>query len=130
MKGVYVLLIKCNQPQRIKIGKLGDIEFMPGYYVYVGSALNNLEKRVERHRSPKKKIFWHIDYLLEKGEIINVFQKENSRKLECVIAEKLSQRLQSVPKFGCSDCRCGSHLFYFEDKKVLENMIMDIIDYC
>jgi len=111
----------------IKVGKLGIIDFHPGFYAYVGSAQNNLEKRIERHLRVKKKIYWHIDYLLEKAEILNVFQVESIQKLECIIAEKLSKQFQSVPKFGSSDCRCMSHLFYHDSRKVLEDMIMETI---
>ena len=128
MKGSYILLIKVQHQQRIKIGKTGIIEFMPVYYAYVGSAMNNLEKRIQRHLSPKKKMFWHIDYLLENAEVLNVFRVESPRKLECVIAETLSGRLLSVPGFGCSDCGCKSHLFYSENKAFIENSIHDAIE--
>lgn len=128
MKGSYVLLIKVELLQNIKVGRLGIIDFRHGFYAYVGSSLNNLEKRIERHFRTKKRIFWHIDYLLEKAEILNVFQVESPQKLECAIAKKLLKQLQSVPNFGSSDCRCRSHLFYHEDKKVLKDLILDAID--
>ena len=128
MKGSYVLLIKVELLQDIKVGRLGIIDFRSGFYAYVGSAQNNLEKRIERHLRTKKRIFWHIDYLLEKAEILDIFQVESPQKLECAIAEKLSKQFQSVPNFGSSDCRCGSHLFYHESRKVLEDIIMENID--
>ena len=128
MKGSYILLIRIKHRQRIKIGKLGIIEFMPGYYAYAGSALNNLEKRIQRHLSPEKKIFWHIDYLLENAEVLNVFRVKSSSKLECIIAGTLSRRLQSVTGFGCSDCRCKSHLFYYADRIFVENSIRNAIE--
>jgi sugar fermentation stimulation protein A len=36
------------------------------------------------------------------------------RNLECDLAKEL-ERLggKATPLFGCSDCRCGSHLYYF-----------------
>ena len=128
MKGSYILLIKVDLMHNIKVGKLGIIDFMPGFYAYVGSAQNNLEKRIERHLRKKKRIFWHIDYLLEKAEILDIFQVESPQKLECAIAEKLSKQFQSVPNFGSSDCRCGSHLFYHESRKVLKDIIVENID--
>ena len=128
MKGSYILLIRIKHRQRIKIGKLGIIEFMPGYYAYAGSALNNLEKRIQRHLSAEKKIFWHIDYLLENAEIINVFRVKSSRRLECIFAEILSRCLQHVHGFGCSDCRCKSHLFYYADRIFVENSIREATD--
>ena len=128
MKGSYVLLVKNDRLHTITVGKMGSIEFGSGFYAYVGSAMNNLEKRILRHCSPKKKLFWHIDYLLEKTEVVKVFHVESSRKTECALAEKLSDRLQSIPKFGCSDCRCGSHLFYHEDGNILKGVILESID--
>jgi Uri superfamily endonuclease len=33
------------------------------------------------------------------------------------------QALLSVPRFGCSDCRCTSHLFFSGDKKYLRKTV-------
>jgi Uri superfamily endonuclease len=49
MNGTYVLVINVDRPHTIKIGKLGYLKLLEGYYAYVGSELNNLGKRVERH---------------------------------------------------------------------------------
>ncbi len=115
MKGSYVLLIRVENPVEIKVGKLGRIKFRQGYYAYVGSAMNSIEARVARHlRKNNKKLFWHIDYLLanEYAEIVSVLIRESEQKEECKIAQKLAEKFEAVPRFGCSDCRCGSHLFY------------------
>jgi Uri superfamily endonuclease len=57
MKGTYILLIKLLKNQAIAIGKLGNLTFENGYYAYIGSALNGLENRIDRHlKSNKKKI--------------------------------------------------------------------------
>ncbi len=37
--------------------------FEKGYYVYVGSALGTLSRRVHRHELKNKKLHWHIDYI-------------------------------------------------------------------
>lgn len=63
MKGCYCLVIKNDETTKIKIGKLGRLDFKKGYYVYVGSAMNRLESRLKRHLSNKKKMHWHVDYL-------------------------------------------------------------------
>ncbi|MBN1293511.1 MAG: GIY-YIG nuclease family protein [Candidatus Latescibacteria bacterium] len=127
MKGSYILLIRVKSPQNIKVGRLGTIRFDPGFYAYVGSALNNLEKRIERHKRSEKKLFWHIDYLLQHANIIEVFRIERTCKLECKIAQNLSQNTQHIPKFGCSDCSCKSHLFYHKDEKLMRKVIEDAI---
>lgn len=51
----YCLLIELKSAQKIKVGKLGVFEFPQGYYIYTGSAMNNLNARIARHFSKKKK---------------------------------------------------------------------------
>lgn len=53
MDGVYVLLIWVKRKRKIRIGKLGPLEFARGFYFYVGRALNGLEKRIKRHIEEK-----------------------------------------------------------------------------
>ena len=118
MKGCYILLIKLDKDLSIDIGKLGNIDFKKGFYVYVGSAMNNLEPRIERHLIKEKKFHWHIDYLLEKAKIINVYCKEGNIREECKIAKTLNQHISFIPNFGCSDCLCKSHLFYGDINKI------------
>ncbi len=73
MKGTYLLLIKLPSDVNIQVGKRGLIHFSSGWYVYVGSALRGIERRVARHCSHNKKMHWHIDYLLESVSIVDVF---------------------------------------------------------
>lgn len=112
MKGTYTLLLENTAPIKIQIGKLGKIEFEEGSYAYVGSALNSLEARIERHLSDEKKLHWHIDYLLKRVQIKDVLYAEGKRKKECDIAESLAGSFTSIKGFGSSDCDCESHLFY------------------
>ena len=113
MKGSYCLIIKVKKGEEIGIGKLGLIHFKPGYYVYVGSAMNGLEKRINRHIRQNKKLFWHIDYLLanKNVEIVDVKKRESDFKEECKIASRMNDKW--IKGFGSSDCKCESHLFYF-----------------
>ncbi|MEM2423409.1 MAG: GIY-YIG nuclease family protein [Candidatus Bathyarchaeia archaeon] len=112
-QGVYVLVIFIEEPRMIKVGSLGNLMFENGIYAYVGSAQNSLEKRVLRHLNRGKKIFWHIDYLLnnEHVKIINVLYKIAPKCEECRIAEIMSGVYRPVQGFGSSDCNCKSHLF-------------------
>ena len=116
MKGTYCLLINLNKDMNIDIGKLGNIFFPRGFYIYVGSALNNMEKRIQRHtQKTGKKMHWHIDYFLQHATITGTVQIETEKKLECTIAYLLSilPTSREIPHFGSSDCRCKSHLFHF-----------------
>lgn len=118
MKGCYCLIINLNESQKIRIGKkLGKIKFKRGYYVYVGSAMNSLESRIKRHLSDEKKMHWHVDYLLKKAKISDVIYNESAKKVECELSQYISTKSEGIQDFGCSDCECESHLYYFKTKK-------------
>lgn len=119
MKGTYILIIELKEGKIIEVGKLGKIFFKKGFYVYVGSAFNGLEQRIDRHLRKNKKIHWHIDYFLNFSEIKMVLFKESKIKQECKIAAMLGKQLVSIAGFGCSDCTCDSHLFYGSNKKII-----------
>jgi len=123
MKGIYCLKIKCKNSIKIKVGKLGDINFKAGSYLYIGSAANGIESRVLRHLGKDKKIFWHIDYLLSDKdvEVKYVYFLNSSWKIECDISRELSFITLPVKGFGSSDCKCKSHLFLFS-KDILNSV--------
>lgn len=57
MKGCYCLIIYVKRKSQIKVGKkLGVIEFKKGIYVYIWSAMNSLESRLNRHKRQQKTI--------------------------------------------------------------------------
>jgi len=122
MKGSYILLIELKNDTTIRIGKLGKRQFDKGCYLYVGSALNSLEQRINRHLRSDKKLYWHIDYLLKHAKISSVFYRESDNREECVIAKALNENLSPVIGFGCSDCKCNSHLFYGFKKEILSSI--------
>jgi Uri superfamily endonuclease len=121
LKGIYVLIIQVDRDINVNVGALGMIPFTKGLYAYVGSAQANLEQRVKRHFRSKKRLFWHIDYLLanEAAKIIKVLHKQADKTEECRTAIALSERNQPIAGFGCSDCNCKSHLFRIDDYKFL-----------
>ena len=123
----YCLIIQLDKNSTIKVGKLGEMDFKKGYYVYVGSALNSIDSRVQRHLSKEKKLFWHIDYLLNSpnSNVEEVILERSPEKWECNVAVEISKKGVSTDRFGCSDCKCSSHLFYFESKKDAEDTCLD-----
>ncbi len=112
-KGIYCLVIDVDRDINPKVGALGRIRLKKGVYAYVGSAQNNLQKRIQRHLSKHKKIRWHIDYLLASPNvrIRKAMFRKGGKDLECRTACFLSEVAEPVPCFGCSDCSCSSHLF-------------------
>jgi len=112
MKGSYMLIIEVEKDKVLGIGKLGGIAFKKGYYAYVGSTLGGLEARVMRHKRKEKRLHWHIDHLLLNASVVGAICIESDERLECPLALRLGKTFHSVPSFGCSDCKCPSHLFY------------------
>jgi Uri superfamily endonuclease len=110
-----------NENQRIRVGKLKQAEFAPGIYLYIGSARNGLGRRLARHLRKEKKVFWHIDYFLQKARIKEIWVR-NDYFEECQILSEVKTSLKNscflLKKFGSSDCRCPSHLIYLPDNEV------------
>jgi len=106
----YQLIIELRRPEHVAVGRLGEVSFPIGRYVYTGSARRGVEARVRRHLSPQKRLHWHIDYLLASPRArvveIRTFSDE-----ECVVNRRTRGDIV-VPGFGASDCHagCGAHL--------------------
>lgn len=130
--GVYLLEILLHKSREIEIGARGRFEFPAGYYYYCGSAQRNLKARIDRHRSQSKKLYWHIDYLLQKADLIDFYTWDSGRSGECKLASYLQNNINGniiVKGFGASDCDCKSHLFYFKEavrNKVFKDCILDL----
>jgi len=112
--GSYMVVLQVPEEKNAYIGALGTITFVPGYYVYVGSAKRNLAARLARHRRVRKKMHWHLDYLRPITIVTATIPIRTADDLE----HRLSHRLEDIAErhidhFGCTDCGCPSHLFYF-----------------
>lgn len=129
MKGIYCLIVSVFHNKKIQVGALGIIEFPVGTYIYVGSALNGLDARINRHirinsGGAKVKSHWHIDYLLREDGvgIDEVWVRETEKREECDLVKAVSRVGLSIRGFGCSDCRCVSHLFKVENIEFLKQL--------
>jgi sugar fermentation stimulation protein A len=114
-KGCYQLLIHLARCRYIRIGRLGVFSFPRGWYIYTGSALCGLDGRIARHLRRAKKLFWHIDYLLQHAQIVSVTAFETTSGLECRLSREALARPGArviAPRFGSSDCNCAAHLVY------------------
>jgi len=108
----YQLRIEVAQPLRCAVGRLGELDFPAGRYVYSGSAKRGLEARIARHLRRQKRLRWHIDYLLD-APGVRVIGVVRSRRGECALNRATRGRVLAAG-FGASDCRagCGAHLKY------------------
>lgn len=126
LKGIYVLIIQIKNGVNCGIGALGELNFQQGLYAYVGSAQNNLELRVKRHQRKEKHLFWHIDYLLsnEASKVIAVYYSAGKKAEECIVSNMIeTSGALPIRGFGCSDCRCKSHLFRIENFHFLDKCL-------
>jgi sugar fermentation stimulation protein A len=129
-RGSYVVVLRLKRNRCIEIGSLGKVSLAKGYYLYVGSAMRGLGKRIQRHRGRRKKLFWHIDYLRNHAEFCAALPVRSSVPLECEMAgavRKISE--WSVPRFGSSDCSCESHLFGLAENPINNPTFVDRLQY-
>jgi sugar fermentation stimulation protein A len=117
--GTYLLLLRLAAPTELQVGRLGRLELPPGWYVYIGSALGGLGPRLRRHARRGKVLHWHVDALREAAELVAVAFRVGRERLECAAAARvaaLAGARAPAPRFGASDCRCATHLVYFESE--------------
>ena len=128
-KGSYLLVLENSADVTLTVGKLGDIHFPAGCYVYVGSALNSLDSRIKRHQRKRKKCFWHIDYIASTVmQIKKVYPIRRPERMESQLAQVLGHISDGAIKgFGASDAPDGSHLFYFRTSPLRKRKFIEII---
>ena len=119
-KGIYCLVFR-NPACTVSVGALGELSFRAGWHVYVGSALGSGGlKRLERHvrlsAARDKTPQWHVDHLLTNPDfsLTCTVSAPTQDRLECSLARTLGGT--GVPGFGCSDCSCGTHLFFRKEE--------------
>ncbi|MGC9349547.1 MAG: GIY-YIG nuclease family protein [Anaerolineae bacterium] len=118
--GTYGLGLTLAAPTHCTVGALGTWRFPAGHYIYVGSAWGpgGLRARVSRHLRGTGTTRWHIDYLRAYAQPAALWLAPDAH-LECVWAQHLAAHPDAqiiAPRFGASDCRCPSHLFYLENQ--------------
>jgi Uri superfamily endonuclease len=122
------LVLRLKRSTTIDVGRLGRVRFSAGWYAYAGSARGpgGLAARISRHlRSPKPQR-WHVDYLREHAQPVQIWYALGARKRECAWVQALSGLPgASVPvrRFGASDCRCPAHLVHFAASPDLEAFV-------
>jgi sugar fermentation stimulation protein A len=129
-RGSYLLILNLKRNRKIGVGKLGKVRFRKGFYIYVGSAMANLSKRMERHRRLRKKHHWHIDELRARAEFHSIFAIRSSERLECEVARGMSQIAEwSIPGFGSADCSCETHLFAMAANPIQSEDFQKLLQY-
>ena len=114
--GTYALVLQSHSAVKVRVGRLSRIDLAPGYYIYVGSAFGpgGVRARVSRHLRTDKPKHWHIDYLREFAIPLSAWVSYEPKRLEHQWAQQFYEmsEMTAIQGFGCSDCRCYSHLFH------------------
>jgi Uri superfamily endonuclease len=112
--GLYVIIMSLRKPVKARVGALGMVMFERGNYLYIGSAMRFLAKRVARHKKRTKPLRWHIDYFRKvsrwEGSLSFIGHSE-----ECELARLAQKAVEgniAYSRFGSSDCRCPGHLIH------------------
>lgn len=111
--GAYAILFRLDE--RVAFSRRpGPHIFMPGGYIYAGSAYGpgGLRARIGRHLRPGKPLHWHIDHLTATAAAMWAVAVEGGE--ECAIVRSLTRSGLFTPAlrgFGATDCpRCPAHL--------------------
>lgn len=120
-KGTYVLVMQALSPCVVEAGRLGCRELPTGWYLYVGSAfgVGGVAARCSRHARTDKPLRWHVDYLRRRLELAEIWVSCGPGRLEhhwASLLEDCGELSNAWPRFGASDCRCTSHLWYCPDR--------------
>ena len=114
--GTYALILQCYASKAIQVGRWGQLDLQPGYYIYVGSAFGagGVRARVSRHLRTEARKHWHIDFLRAHVRPVEARISYEAEHLEHEWAGILLNMPGMTPirGFGCSDCKCYSHLFF------------------
>lgn len=113
--GTYALILRCTGRASVTVGRWGEIRLETGFYTYVGSAFGSggVKARVLRHCRSNMRKHWHIDYIREFVHPIGAWYSHQPQRLEHDWATIIASLpgVTAIEGFGCTDCRCHSHLF-------------------
>ena len=115
--GTYALVLSSTADRIIRIGRLGRTQTHSGFYVYVGSAFGpgGVRARVGHHQIRSVRPHWHIDFLRACTTLEQVWYSYDLVPREHHWARLLRRGASAcVEGFGCSDCKCESHLYFFD----------------
>lgn len=133
--GTYILILHLASPVELRVGRLGISHFPVGWYSYVGSALGpgGLAARLTCHLRRRKRLHWHIDYLLAAAELTEIWWTVSPKRQECAWARVLSWlpgATALMPGFGASDCHCPAHLLYFDYRPSFPALVSQLEEQC
>ncbi len=129
-RGSYMLVLHIARSRSLAIGDLGKISFRKGYYIYIGSAEEQLSRRIDQHRRTGRRPARHIDYLREQTEWVEALSIRAQEALTCVLADEMARIAGwSVSRFGTSGCGCPAHLFGMTTNPLQSPAFIDLVEH-
>jgi Uri superfamily endonuclease len=127
-RGTYALVLHARRIRKIRVGRFGEVQISPGYYVYVGSAFGSggLRARLAHHCRRTQRPHWHIDYLRAVLPLREIWFATGNKRQESLWARLLADQPGAgipVPGFGASDRRGATHLYRFARKPSLRHFV-------
>jgi len=121
LSGTYALILASTRKELLPIGRLGQLQVWPGFYLYLGSAFGpgGVKARISHHRKTAMRPHWHIDYLsscLPLEEVWYSYAPAHREHQWADLIKKMQEAAIPLRKFGASDCDCDSHLFFFPNR--------------
>ena len=115
-KGTYALILEVVSTRQLQVGRLGKLLFKSGFYIYVGSAFGpgGLKARLNHHLKLASKHHWHIDYLRQYANVIEIWYTIDPARREQDWVKSIGSLPTTTtifPGFGASDSKDVSHLF-------------------
>jgi len=127
--GTYILLLHLPGDARLNIGQLGQFDFPAGYYAYVDGAysIGGLAGALKKRLAPPETPVRHIDYLRQAAGIEEIWLTTASHTREHLWSALLLEipgAMSLTEGFGATNCRCESHLIYFDVRPSLEDFVV------
>lgn len=127
-RGIYLLVIRYDERRVVSVGALGERLIVPGWYVYTGSADGSMHTRIARHLRKRKRMHWHVDYLIARADSVAALPIYTRHDLECRLAQDVGRLGEScIDGFGSSDCGCPSHLTRFGEDPISSAAFIDLL---
>jgi len=126
--GCYLLLYRNRRRFSADIGALGRRVFPRGFYVYVGSGMRSLFSRIGYHQRKSEKRHWHLDYIKDRFSFLSDIPIVTSSNRECDLSRKILENGGiGIDGFGSTDCRCNSHLYFFESNPLDSDDFWEVV---
>jgi Uri superfamily endonuclease len=124
LPGSYALHLWLEHASSLHIGRLGEVCFSPGSYLYLGSAWGpgGLQARLGRHLRGDGQPHWHVDFLRAVSSVVGYgYAARGDPRQECRWCQALGAQpgISYITGFGASDCKtCPAHLVFLGETRI------------